>query len=126
MVSNKPMQEKQLSVLLVSVGEVMLGPFVEHSFGFEYWNYTGIPFHITKYTSVPTATGFGVLITLFMGRGFENIMTHIHNMPNRIVKTAGIILMGLIVADFIVCFTIMYRNCSLNVKWVKSFCSGKK
>ena len=43
-------------MVIVSLGEILLGTFVEKMFGFEYWNYTRIPMHITKYTSVPTST----------------------------------------------------------------------
>ena len=109
-----------VSAILVSVGEILLGTFVECCFGFEYWNYTQIPFHITKYTSVPTSAGFGVGITLLMGRMFEVIMLHIHRMPEMAVKFLGIVLPAVIIIDFIVCFATMYHSQSPNIKWVKS------
>lgn len=108
-----------VSAILVSVGEVLLGSFVEYYFGFEYWNYTRIPLHITKYTSVPTSIGFGVGITWLMGYGFGEIMARIHNMSEVAVKIAGIVLPVVIITDFIVCFTNMYRNRSLYIKWRK-------
>ncbi|MDE6748824.1 MAG: putative ABC transporter permease [Lachnospiraceae bacterium] len=108
-----------VSAILVSVGEVLLGTFVERYFGFEYWNYTGIPLCITKYTSVPTSTGFGVAITLWMGCAFENIMERIHNMSEVAVKIMGFVFPIVIIVDFIVSFRIMYHNQSPNTKWVK-------
>lgn len=108
-----------VSVILVSVGEMLLGTFVERVFGFEYWNYSRLPLHITKYTSAPTSIGFGLVITLFMGYCFENIMNRIHNMPDITVKGIGSTLMLLITADFIYCFAVMYRKRSLNIKWEK-------
>lgn len=114
-----------VSTILVSVGEVLLGTFVECHFGFEYWNYTWLPLHITKYTSVPTSAGFGMGITLLMGCGFDEIMIRICNMPEMVVKIVGTVLSAVIIVDFIVCFTIMYRNQSLNIKWRKYFAFGK-
>lgn len=106
------------SAILVSVGEILLGTFVETFFGFEYWNYTKIPFHVTKYTSLPTSAGFGVGITLLMGYGFEHVMPCIHNIPEMTVKIAGIILLAVIIVDFVVCFSVMYHNQSPNIKWI--------
>ena len=108
-----------VSVILVSVGEMLLGTFVERIFGFEYWNYSRLPLHITKYTSVPTSIGFGLIITLFMGYFFDNIMNHIHNMSDITVKVIGSVLMLLITADFIYSFAVMYSKRSLNIKWEK-------
>lgn len=108
-----------VTAILVSVGEILLGTFVECIFGFEYWNYTWIPLHITKYTSVPTSICFGTAITLWMGYGFEDIMACIHTMPKMVVKIIGIVLLTVIIEDFIACFAVMYRNRSLNIKWIK-------
>lgn len=108
-----------VSVILVSVGEMLLGTFVERIFGFEYWNYSRLPLHITKYTSVPTSIGFGLIITLFMGYFFDNIMNHIHNMSDITLKVIGSVLMLLITADFIYSFAVMYSKRSLNIKWEK-------
>lgn len=107
------------SAILVSVGEILLGTFVECFFGFEYWNYEWIPLHITKYTSVPTSTGFGIAITFLMGCCFDKVMAHIHNMSETVVKIAGIVLPLVIITDFVVCFATMYHNRSLNIKWKK-------
>ena len=107
-----------MSVVLISLGELILGTFIERKFGFEYWNYTWIPLHITKYTSVPTSLGLGALLTLFMKYGFTPLMDYIHNMPATVVKVVGIALMALITADFIMSFATMFRTRKLYVKWV--------
>ena len=44
--------------LLVSLGEMLLGTLTEKISGVVWWNYTWIPLHVTKYTSVPTSIGF--------------------------------------------------------------------
>lgn len=108
-----------IAMFIVSVGEIMLGTIVEKKFGFEYWNYNRIPFHITKYTSIPTSIGFALVITLFMGFFYEPLMKCIHRMPSRAVKLIGIMFMILIVTDFLVCFKSMYIHQSFNERWTK-------
>ncbi|MBR1470493.1 MAG: putative ABC transporter permease [Lachnospiraceae bacterium] len=58
------------AALLVSVGEILLGKTVEYTCGIRYWDYSSIPLHITRYTSVPTSLGFGIIITEYM----ENVL----------------------------------------------------
>lgn len=108
-----------ISFILVSAGEIALGTLVEHKLGFEYWNYSKIPFHFTKYTSLPTSAGFGALITFFMSQCFDNIMNYVHNMPDMIVKNAGSLLLTLLIMDYIHSFTVMRRSRSLNIRWVR-------
>ena len=65
------------SFVVVCIGEIILGTIVEWLCGFEYWNYSNIPMHITKYTSIPTSTGFATMITFFMGECFTPLMNWI-------------------------------------------------
>lgn len=51
-----------LMIVIVSIGEIILGKAVEYFCGFAYWNYEKVPFHFTKYTSVPTSMGFAGII----------------------------------------------------------------
>ncbi len=106
-------------MVIVSLGEILLGTFVEKMFGFEYWNYTRIPMHITKYTSVPTSTGFSLIITFFMDKCFEPIMRLIERISFCDVRRLSVLLMTLMVTDFFVCFRKMYRTRRLNVKYRK-------
>ena len=89
-------------MVIVSLGEILLGTFVEKMFGFEYWNYTRIPMHITKYTSVPTSTGFSLIITFFMDKCFEPIMRLIERISFCDVRRLSVLLMTLMVTDFFV------------------------
>ncbi len=57
-------------MLCVSVGEILLGTATEKLCRIEYWNYSWILLHITKYTSLPTSTGFAALVTFFMEHCF--------------------------------------------------------
>ena len=53
-------------MLIVSAGEIFLGTFMEKLCGIEYWNYSWIPMHFTKYTSLPTSIGFALVITVLL------------------------------------------------------------
>jgi uncharacterized membrane protein len=62
------------SFAVVCVGEIVLGIAVEALCHIEYWNYSNIPMHITKYTSIPTSTAFAAMITILMGNVFPVLM----------------------------------------------------
>lgn len=104
----------------VSVGETLLGTFVEKAFGFVYWNYSTMPMHITKYTSIPTSIGFALIITVFMERFFTKIMHAITSMPAKLVRVLGIVLAVVMIADFMISFAHIIANHGPNIKWVHS------
>lgn len=106
-----------LCMVIVSLGEIALGYTVEKLCGFEYWNYTRLPMHITKYTSVPTSIGFAFLITLFMGYAFPAIMDIISTFGTDNIRSAAEVLVAAMAVDFIASFARMYKNRSLYVKW---------
>ncbi len=108
-----------MAFFAVSIGEILLGTFVEKVFGFEYWNYTRLPLHITKYTSIPTSIGFALIITLFMGYCFVPIMNIISQIPDSTAEKVGFTLMTLMTADFIISFGRMYRLRTFNIRWKK-------
>lgn len=60
--------------ICVSVGEIVMGKVIEKISGYQWWDYTSIPLHITQYTSVPTSVGFSALIFVFMRYCFDPIM----------------------------------------------------
>ena len=45
-----------ISFLGVCMAEIIIGYAIEWSCGIIWWDYTDIPLHITRYTSVPTST----------------------------------------------------------------------
>lgn len=57
----------------VMVGESLFGQVIEHTTGIKWWSYNAIPFHIGRYTSVPTSIGFAACIYLFMTKLFPHI-----------------------------------------------------
>ena len=106
-----------ICMIIVSIGEILLGNIVEKLCGIEYWNYSRLPMHIGKYTSIPTSIGFAVIITFFMDNCFVPIMTTISNIPydaRRIIAIALIIVMTL---DFIQSFRVMVMTRDFNCMW---------
>lgn len=101
----------------VSVGEIVLGYAVEKLCGFEYWNYTRLPLHVTKYTSVFTSLGFAAIITLFMHYAFCPIMDLIGKMEPYAADLAALVLNAVMAADFVISFYRMHKNHALNERW---------
>lgn len=106
-----------LAMIVVCVGEIVLGEVVERLCCFEYWNYENIPFHITKYTSLPTSAAFAAMITFFMGVCFEPMMTLIHQIDPRWMKIISVTLVTIMLADFFASFGIMIKRKDFFLKW---------
>lgn len=58
----------------VMIGEIAVGTFCEAFSGKVLWNYSAIPLHFTKYTSVPTTAGITAGVFLLMKFGFTPLM----------------------------------------------------
>lgn len=106
-----------MAFFTVSLGEIVLGTFMERFFGFEYWNYTRLPMHITKYTSVPTSLGFAFIITEFMGEVFPKLLGFTAALDPMVKIYAGIAIAVLLPLDFFISFREMYISRSLNTIW---------
>ncbi len=107
--------------LAVSLGEICLGKAVERVCGFAYWDYSRLPLHITRYTSIPTSLGFALLITWFMGCGFEPLMGLLQKLPIGWARWIGGIWLVVMAWDFVHSFRRMYRTRSLYVRWRHDF-----
>ncbi len=113
-----PMKKPIVNLLLycaivftvVSVGECLTGLFVERFFNITWWDYSGIPLHITQYTSVPTSAAFTAILTLFMQFAFERLYAAFHKIDKRILYPLAIVLMLLLTADFIASGIRMYQT----------------
>lgn len=105
--------------IVVCAGEIILGKLVERICGFEYWNYSALPLHITKYTSVFTSLGFAAAITFFMGYCFYPLLEIFSTVPAGISERLSRLLSVVMVSDMIYSFSKMYRTRQLNVRWKK-------
>ncbi len=106
-----------LVAVCISLGELLLGYFVELTTGILWWDYTRIPLHITRYTSIPTSLGFGLLVTLFMRFVFYPFGRLIGRMNDRLLAVLACILMAIMVADFIHSGIYMYRTGQTMLVW---------
>lgn len=106
-----------LCVILVSIGELLLGLFVEKTGGFSYWDYSSIPLHITKYTSIPTSLGFAAIITVFMDFVFLPLRDKISKVVDKIPMILVILIAIILVVDFTASFKNMYTNDGKNTLW---------
>ncbi len=89
-------------IVCVSVGEIALGTFVEKTCGIIWWDYTRLPMHITRYTSVPTSMAFSMGITVFMRRFFTPLMHRFMQMDFDNLRFFALSFMTLLGVDFIV------------------------
>ena len=113
-------------MVIVSVGEILLGNIVEKLCGIEYWNYSCLPMHIGKYTSIPTSIGFAAIITFFMDNCFVPIMTAISNIPPDMRRIIAAVLIIVMTIDFIQSFRVMIITHDFNCRWQVSVHSGRK
>lgn len=110
-----------ICAFIVSIGELLLGITVEKLLGYSYWDYSTIPFHITKYTSIPTSIGFGLIITLFMNFTYEPIRIKISKIVNKIPVIVIILILIVLLIDFVLSFRTMYLNNGRNIVWLIRF-----
>lgn len=106
-----------IMMFVIGVGEIFMGYTVEHFCHFEYWNYTAVPLHLTKYTSLPTSLGFALIATVVMEKLIIPIMNLLSTIPLGIRNTLAIILLTIMVGDFLYSFYRMYTDQGLYIRW---------
>ena len=114
-----------VGILLAVVVCTVLGIVVEALCHIEYWNYSNIPMHITKYTSIPTSTAFAAMITILMGNVFPVLMDWICRINTQWAKIICAVLWIVMVADFFISFGHMIKAKNFYLKW-KIFLRAKK
>ena len=101
----------------VSITELILGHTMEAICGFYWWNYTYLPLHFTRYTSLPTGILFTSAISIFMGCCYDPLIHFFENKVNRVTKViaAGIVI--LLICDFVYSTYCMYQMQNRNQLW---------
>lgn len=99
-----------IAFLCVSVGEIILGYLIEWTCDIIWWDYTAIPLHITRYTSIPTSTLFALLITVFMRHLFDPLLNSFSKMNPKILSVLALSLIVLLSIDFINSGIYMFKN----------------
>ena len=102
----------------VSIGELSLGIIIEKIFNFNYWDYSSIPLHFTRYTSVPTSLGFSLIITFFMNYLYIPLQNKIKNISKRIPTFLVIIVFLALIIDMSISYYNMVNNGGRNVTWM--------
>ena len=104
--------------LCVSAGEILVGKTVELTCHFCWWDYSWIPLHITRYTSVPTSLGFAALIYLFMDKLFVPIYRYFLSWDQKVLKIAATVLMTVMAGDFLRSGVLMLVHQTTQKRWV--------
>lgn len=110
-----------IAFLGVCVAEIVIGFAVQWSCGIIWWDYTALPLHITRYTSVPTSTIFALLITVFMKCFFNPLLRGLGKMNPRALGILSISLLVLLSVDFIHSGIYMFKNRELMHLWKVEF-----
>lgn len=99
-----------LIMLCVCLGELILGTLVEKVCHFYWWDYSALPLHITRYTSIPTSVGFATLIVTFMDYIFIPLFYRFLSWDAYILNITAGALMILMTGDFVYSAYQMYKN----------------
>lgn len=108
-ISDDSIKSQRLSVLcyflisffFIFFGEIVVGTIFEKISGIQLWNYSGIPLHMTQYTSVPTTIALSTGVIVLMEYFFTPLMNAIHKLKKKTVLKIDYILGGLIIIDWL-------------------------
>lgn len=104
-------------MLCVCIGEILLGTFVEKTCHFCWWDYSMIPLHITRYTSIPTSTMFSVAVTFFMDVVLKPLYNFFQRWNSGFLKAAVVVLVVLMTGDFVYNAYKMYKTQGMVRRW---------
>lgn len=105
------------SMICVSIGEILLGKIVEKSCHFYWWDYSDLPLHITRYTSIPTSMMFACLITFLMDKIFFPLYHLFQRWDQNILCIAAMLLMIIMTGDFIYNAYVMHKTQKMVRRW---------
>lgn len=104
-------------MICVSLGEIILGTFVEKVCNFYWWDYSRLPMHITRYTSIPTSTMFSALIYIFMDEIFQPLYYYFQDWSFESLKKYALMLGLLMSVDFVYNSYKMYKMHGIVRRW---------
>ncbi|MCM1113511.1 MAG: putative ABC transporter permease [Muribaculum sp.] len=104
-------------MLCVCIGEILLGTFVEKVCHFYWWDYSCVPLHLTRYTSIPTSAVYSILITFFMDTLFVPLCSFFQKQNSIIFCIVTVLLLALMVADYLYNVCMMYRTHGMVRRW---------
>lgn len=98
-------------------GEIAVGTIYEEFAGVILWDYSNIPTHITRYTSIITTLLYGGGVYLLMAFAFKPMMRLIMKMGTKAATIVDCTLGIAIVLDFIATIVIMFVTGSAPEYW---------
>lgn len=101
----------------VCIGEIILGYAIEWGCDIIWWDYSVLPLHITRYTSVPTSSAFAALITVFMTFIFKPMLRFFEKMDPRVTGGIASVLTVLLALDMINSLIYMINNADTLKLW---------
>lgn len=104
-------------MLCVCLGEIVLGTLVEKICHFYWWDYSRLPMHITRYTSIPTSTGFTLMIIVFMEYLFVPLLEYFKAWEYEKLYFTATLLMVLMTGDFLCNAYKMYKYKKMSIRW---------
>ena len=99
-----------IAFLGVCVGELLLGHYIEWACGIIWWDYTRLPLHVTRYTSVPTSFCFATLITVFMKYFFTPLLNALSRLRPTFLVLLATVSVSLLALDMINSAIYMFQN----------------
>ena len=99
-----------ISMIGVSIGEIILGHMTEWCCDIIWWDYSIIPLHITRYTSIPTSAGFAFMITVFMRFCFDPLLEFFQKMHPNALSFIACTFALVLVLDMINSTLYMFKN----------------
>lgn len=98
--------------LCIGLGEITVGLTVEKTMGIKGWNFSNIPLHITRYTSIPTDFAYTSAFTVFMHLFFDNMIDALSEISPKVLKILAIVLTTTILLDSLImlCHGMMYNK----------------
>ena len=106
-----------IAFVLISIMEIIIGTAAEKFCNFLWWDYSRFPLHFTKFTSVPTSTGFGILVLLFMDKLFWKLHDLFLKWNSKPLKVIAVVLTVLVILDFFYSSWLLYTTQGLIIRW---------
>ncbi len=104
-------------MVCISVGEIVLGTVVEKTCHFYWWDYSTLPLHITRYTSIPTSAAFTTFIVLFMGKLFMPIYNWFLSWDKTVLSIVSVVFILIMVVDYTYSVYYMYTKKGMQKRW---------
>ena len=112
-------------MVVISLGEILLGKTVEKVCHIKWWDYSNLPLHLTQYTSLFTSIGFTVMIVLFMDKAFVPMYQWLLTWNPQVLAVSAIVLTVLMTLDFIHSAYWMLKHKSIMKIWTVDLTSSK-